>query len=125
MGKKMVLIGCGTLLVLGVLLAGAITAVILASGGEEEIVQQETTSELAVPDYEIAFEENFPLSDANGSIPALTIGVDTTATSERVFRTIAEELKANYPEQDVLEVWPKTQAPSVVPEPGIEGQSRK
>lgn len=27
--------------------------------------------------------------------------------------------------QQMLEVWPKTQAPSVVPEPGIEGQSRK
>ena len=39
----MVFIGCGTLLVLGVLLAGVITAVVLVSGGEEEVVQPEET----------------------------------------------------------------------------------
>lgn len=57
---------------------------------------------VTVPDYEVMTENDYPLSDSDGPIPAMNVGVHTIASSEEAIRAIAKDLQGDYPDQDVV-----------------------
>ena len=58
----------------------------------------------ATPEYRIMSEEDFPLRDADGSIPAKSLVVHTEETSDSALRRITEDIdvKEDYADQDAI-----------------------
>ncbi len=56
----------------------------------------------AVPEYRVVNEEDFPIEDADGPIPAKSLVVQTEESSDSALREMAEAIKDEYPDEDIV-----------------------
>lgn len=71
---------------------------------DSDTPSEPSTSATTVPQYEVVSEEIPPIRDERGSIPAVTLSVQTQASSEEDFRKIAEAIRddGSYAAQDLI-----------------------